>query len=348
MNTRIEAAIMISAGALLAASAQVAPTIGERVFQALQTPAEAALVEPAAAFPNWLASTGGHEPADGYILALCQDAPNAVRSNNATINTRGDDGGFTVSIKDGELVKVEADGAYTLEEEGDTVRILDADGDIAFETSKSNPSIGTSGLDLRFFGSSFPGQAPAAPRLERAALGIGSTTLEPAMAAQLGVDQGVVIEFVEPGSGADAGGLQQYDVLVAIDGQPVDARSLTAIIGSHEPGDTVVAEVIRKGERESLEIALGSASFAPPVAPMPGIAPDPFPEFEAMQRRIEAQMRELDRLMDAHGHPALTPRLAPSPVLRPAPNPAPNADKNPDAVDASQMAPRSKGRGVPA
>lgn len=351
MNSRIEATLMIAAGALLAAGAQFGPTLGEKAISAMQqtspqTSAQATEARPGLA--TWRADFS--EETNGYRLALCQDAPQPVRTNNATINTKSDDGGFTVKITDGTLVKVETEGAYRVEEEGDLIRILDGDGDVAFETSKSNPSIGNSGLDLRFFGSGFhQGVAPAAP-MELAVLGIGSSELDAAMAAQLGIDRGVVIEFVEPGSGADAGGLQQFDVLVSIDGEQVDGRSLTSMIRSHKPGDSVEVGVVRKGERLSFDVELGAAPGIAPAINRFNIAPDGFTDVERMQRSLEAQLRELESLMQGHQQnifPNAEPRQILTPRL-PEAAPEPDAGQHPDAVDASEMAPKTRTTRIPA
>ena len=173
------------------------------------------------------------------------------------------------------------------------------------------------------------------------------------MAAQLGVDHGVVIEFVEPGSGADAGGLQQYDVLVAIDGEPVDGRSLTTTIRSREPGDTVSVEVIRKGERHTVDVELGAEHVAAPAINGIRFAPGELVDLEEVQRMLQSQMHELDALIDGNLQ-IILPDAAPRPILTPrAPvfpdaAPAPEAGQHPDAVDASEMAPKTKTRRIPA
>lgn len=359
MNSRIEATLMISAGAILAAGAQYAPSLGEKALSAMQlarAPITETTTEASPETAELAAWMSGITPGDGYRLALCQDAPQPRSSNNATINTRSDDGGFTVKISDGELVKVEADGVYTVEEDGDLIRILDGHGDVAFETNKSNPSIGSDVFTFRSH--KFPGNlafAPAAPAapVSRAVLGIGSSELDAAMAAQLGVDLGVVIEFVEPGSGADAGGLQQYDVLVAIDGEPVDRRSLTTAIRSHEPGDTVSVEVIRKGERHTVDVELGAEQIAAPAINGIRFAPGDLGDLEELHRMLQSQMHELDSLIDGNLQ-IILPDAAPRPILTPRPPmfpdaaPAPEAGQHPDAVDASEMAPKTKTRRIPA
>jgi S1-C subfamily serine protease len=60
---------------------------------------------------------------------------------------------------------------------------------------------------------------------------------------------GAMIVEVEPDSPADLAGLQEGDIIVAVDGQKLDAESnLADIITSHEPGDSVTLEVERFGE----------------------------------------------------------------------------------------------------
>jgi S1-C subfamily serine protease len=49
------------------------------------------------------------------------------------------------------------------------------------------------------------------------------------------------------------------DVVVAIDGQKVpDFDRLTAHVAQHQPGDKIVVEVLRGGEKRKLDVTLGS------------------------------------------------------------------------------------------
>jgi membrane-associated protease RseP (regulator of RpoE activity) len=71
---------------------------------------------------------------------------------------------------------------------------------------------------------------------------------------------GAVIIEVVPDSPADDAGLQEGDLIIAVDGEELDiVRDLAAAIGGHEPGDRVVLEIERPGEgSERLPVTLGS------------------------------------------------------------------------------------------
>jgi len=65
-----------------------------------------------------------------------------------------------------------------------------------------------------------------------------------------------MIVYVEPDSPADKAGLQEGDVIVAVDGQELSPeRSVAEVVASHKPGDKVTLEVKpSEGEQESREV----------------------------------------------------------------------------------------------
>jgi PDZ domain-containing secreted protein len=67
-----------------------------------------------------------------------------------------------------------------------------------------------------------------------------------------------VIVYVEPDSPAEEAGLQEGDVIVAVDGQELSPeRSLAEVVASHKPGDKVTLEVQpSEGEQESREVTV--------------------------------------------------------------------------------------------
>jgi Tol biopolymer transport system component len=71
------------------------------------------------------------------------------------------------------------------------------------------------------------------------------------------VDHGVLLGGVRDGSPADAAGLQAGDIIVSLGGMEVaDLYGLTDALRAHRPGDTVVIEWLRAGERMSAETTL--------------------------------------------------------------------------------------------
>jgi putative serine protease PepD len=95
-------------------------------------------------------------------------------------------------------------------------------------------------------------------------LGIGSVAiaeLTDAERSQLGVtaSDGVVVTEVQQGSGAAAAGLAVGDVLVSIEGQPVDSTDdVRAAISVKQPNEEITVVVARDGEEVTLTATLGS------------------------------------------------------------------------------------------
>jgi S1-C subfamily serine protease len=88
-------------------------------------------------------------------------------------------------------------------------------------------------------------------------------TVEDAVKERLGIqaDDGAFVVEVLPGSGAEAAGLQQGDVILRLDGEDItsDAR-LGEIVREHEPGDTIEIVVEREGAEQTLTAELGRQS----------------------------------------------------------------------------------------
>ena len=91
-------------------------------------------------------------------------------------------------------------------------------------------------------------------------LGITGTDISAEVAAAFGLAnrRGAVVDTVQDGSGADAGGMRSGDVIVAVDGMPLASMSdLVAEVRRRAPGMTVVFDVLRGDDRLSVEVVLG-------------------------------------------------------------------------------------------
>jgi serine protease Do len=109
-------------------------------------------------------------------------------------------------------------------------------------------------------------------RVRRAVLGIQiqEVTAEEAKAAQLSTIAGVTVKvFPDEAtpSPAKTAGIEEGDVIVAIDGQPVDrVGTLQRIIRMKKPGDVVGVDVMRFGDKKSFRVRLIEAPAEPTVA----------------------------------------------------------------------------------
>jgi len=95
--------------------------------------------------------------------------------------------------------------------------------------------------------------------VQRAILGIVGGSLNSNAAEQLGINdtEGVYIEGVEKGSGADKGGLKKGDVIKDIDGQTITKFSdLSGYLGSKRPNDIVKVTILREGRKKMIPVTL--------------------------------------------------------------------------------------------
>jgi serine protease Do len=85
-------------------------------------------------------------------------------------------------------------------------------------------------------------------RVRRSHIGVRAQTITPALAAGLGLgrDWGVVLSDVTPGGPGARAGLLIGDVVVSLDGKPIEnARQLEVNVYQREPGRAVPLEVLR-------------------------------------------------------------------------------------------------------
>jgi PDZ domain len=82
--------------------------------------------------------------------------------------------------------------------------------------------------------------------------------------------QGVAVQAVQSGSPAAQAGLQQGDVITAVDGTNVNSTAaLGNAVRSHQPGDTVTITYTRNGQSATAKVTLAnrSSSTTTPTAP---------------------------------------------------------------------------------
>ncbi|WP_189799603.1 Do family serine endopeptidase [Tateyamaria sp. syn59] len=95
--------------------------------------------------------------------------------------------------------------------------------------------------------------------VERGFIGISLQGIDENLAEALELENadGAIVIGVEPGSPAASAGLQEGDVLLSLDGEPIeDPRSLTRRVGELAPDTTISLQLKRDGETQSVELTL--------------------------------------------------------------------------------------------
>ncbi|HEY0779650.1 MAG TPA: trypsin-like peptidase domain-containing protein, partial [Gemmatirosa sp.] len=120
-------------------------------------------------------------------------------------------------------------------------------------------------------------------RVRAPVLGVAIDEVSPADAQVAGLTHiaGVLVRAFSPsdGSPAEKAGLEVGDVIVAVDGHPVDRVStLQRIVRGHAPHETLAIDVMRYGTRKSFHVLLAER---PDVGEAVGEAPAPAPHAPA-------------------------------------------------------------------
>ena len=167
--------------------------------------------------------------------------------------------------------------------------------------------------------------------IRRGVIGVRIQDLTPDLAAAFGVESanGAVIASVVSDSPAEAAGLRNGDIIVAVNGAPIrNAAALRGKIGSLAAGETVEVTFLRAGEPGTAEVRLGStvASNSGPTEPadarLAGVVLAPLPADASANGDIEgvlvasidsqspafaAGLRERDVILSVNQNPVHTP-----------------------------------------
>jgi serine protease Do len=98
--------------------------------------------------------------------------------------------------------------------------------------------------------------------VQRALLGVSIAEINADLAELEKIDSynGVFIEGVAPNGAAYEAGIRPRDVIVSIDGRPINTvPQLQEVIAQKRPGDKILLEVLRQGQIRSINAALKSA-----------------------------------------------------------------------------------------
>jgi len=102
-------------------------------------------------------------------------------------------------------------------------------------------------------------QLRANGRVTRGRIGvqIEQVTKELAESIGLGKAQGALINRIEPGAPADKAGLEPGDVIIKIDGKPIEKSSdLPRLVGNTKPGTKSNLTIFRRGATKELSIVI--------------------------------------------------------------------------------------------
>ena len=131
-------------------------------------------------------------------------------------------------------------------------------------------------------------------RVSRGWIGLSPRDVDPDLQRSLGLtaNRGALVEDVIPGSPASRAGIRPYDVIVAIDGKPVEnSDRLVQTIASRQPGNPMTLQMLRDGR--SINVPVKLAERPRRTAPAPtddGPLPSSRREFP-----LGMLVRELDR-----------------------------------------------------
>ena len=224
------------------------------------------------------------------VLAMLGSHASAQVSEKKSETKSESKSSVTIEVN-GQRVEAPSDGGViTIRTDGDGIEI-DTDGDGQAEERIEQPA------------------ADNADAGQVAWLGVKTNEVGPALASQLEIEGGAVVDMIVPGSPADEGGLEEHDVITAVgDTAVLDPDELAEAIRSNRPGDKTTITALRKAKPVELEVTLGNRPAMPrPARPdrprvfddlgldFPGVNPD---EIRRKIERMQRQMLEDMNLQD--------------------------------------------------
>jgi serine protease Do len=117
-------------------------------------------------------------------------------------------------------------------------------------------------------------------KVSRGYIGVGLQNLDEDIAESLGIpkNQGELIRSVSPGGPAARAGIQQGDVVVAVNGQPVTPDQSLAYLVSQQPvGARVPVTVVREGQRRTVTVTVAQRPTEEELARQGGTGEDANP-----------------------------------------------------------------------
>jgi serine protease Do len=97
-------------------------------------------------------------------------------------------------------------------------------------------------------------------KVTRGRIGVAIQGVNKDLAESFGLDKprGALVSTVEPGSPAEKAGIKSGDVILSVDGKPIDQSvDLPRIVGETKPGTALALKVWRKGATQDLRVTVG-------------------------------------------------------------------------------------------
>lgn len=132
----------------------------------------------------------------------------------------------------------------------------------------------------------------AAPQKNKPYLGVGLDPVPDALAKHLGLNKGsgALIRVVDPSGPAATAGLQEADIIVAINGNPVQCQnSLCAVMENLQPGQKIEVSYLHRGKPQQVSLELAGRETADSLIPTPD---DSARATDDMLRQLPQEMRD--------------------------------------------------------
>ncbi|MBD5214055.1 MAG: Do family serine endopeptidase, partial [Bacteroidales bacterium] len=190
----------------------------------------------------------------GFTSTVTAGIVSAKARNISTITKSGNNGSIESFIQTDAAVNPGNSGGALVNLDGELIGINTAIYSQTGNYSGSSFAIPTSIVkkvvsDISDFG-----------MVQRAVLGISFAELTPELAKEKNVtatSSGLYVAGVQPGGSAQAAGIQEGDIIVAIDKAPItNTAQIQEAMALHRPGDKVSVTIIRDNAQKTLEATL--------------------------------------------------------------------------------------------
>jgi serine protease Do len=145
-------------------------------------------------------------------------------------------------------------------------------------------------------------QLIAKGKVTRGWLGVGIQPVTDDLASKFGVKEGegVLVNEVFDGDPAAKAGIQPGDVIIKVEGKPVDTpQTLSRLVAAIPPGKKAELQVIRDGKIRNLAVELGERKEEAVVASIPKTAPESMLGIDVQD--LTAELAERFKIKDEKG-----------------------------------------------